>query len=593
MSNTNSSKKEFMKNFMFVITLVWQTSPKYLFAKIASAIANVVSSFVFVLFPKYIIDSIIEKHQFSHTLNIVFFMCALLVLIYCIKTYTDTYISKYSGIIQFDLVKLYGKKVMELNYDDLENPNIMNMFEKSKTGFDLYGFFDKLMSVATNILSLSGYVIILLTYNWIVLLIVLVVVTINLFCNKGRNKFYYEMNEEAAPINRKFSYLANLMLGFDYAKEIKVNDLSEYVLKKYDSNINIFEKLLTKIYRVLLKYNVIASIASLLQTFTIYAIVSFSALNGSITIGEFSMYTSAISAASSSMVSIVAALVDIGQNMKYATDMRLFFELERRTDNKNTAVTINNQDIEIAFENVSFKYPGTEKWILKNANFRVKKGEKISLVGKNGAGKTTIIKLLLRLYEPCEGTITLNNIDIKEYNYVEYLNLFAPVLQDYKIFAFTLQDNIILDREYDEIKLQKSIYESGLESKVSKLPHGLNTSIYKLFDENGVEFSGGENQKLAIARAIYKDSPIVLLDEPTANLDPIAEADIYEMMFNMLGDKTCFFVSHRLASSRFCNRIFVVDDGGIIADGTHKQLLDSCELYREMYHKQSQFYIDD
>lgn len=592
MRKAPNRQKDPLRNFIFIISLIKESSPRYLFAKIISAIAQVISSFILILFPKYIIDSILEQHDYQYTLKVILFMCTVQLLVMAIRTYTDTYINKYSGLIQFDLVKIYGKKVMELNYEDLENPNIMNMFEKSKSGFDLYDFFDKLMSVATNMISLLGYIIILLTYNWIVLMVVLAVVAINLFCNKKKNQYYYKMSEAAAPLNRKFSYLATLMLGFDYAKEIKVNNLSEFIIEKYDSNIGSFRKLLSKLYRILLGYNIVTSATSLLQTFALYAIVAFSAVRGTISIGDFSMYTTAISATSASLIGIVVALVEIGQNMKYATDMRLFFELDRKVQHIDSPHEINHKKVDIVFENVSFRYPGTDRWILKKINFSVCHGEKISLVGKNGAGKTTIIKLLLRLYDPTEGRILMNGVDIREYNYAEYLDAFAPVLQDYKIFAFTCQENIVLNRAFDRKKMDHAIIESGLGDKIHNLPDGAGTSVYKLFDEHGIEFSGGENQKLAIARAIYKNSPIVLLDEPTANLDPIAEYDIYEKMFNLLKEKTCFFVSHRLASSRVCNRIFVIDNGQLVADGAHKQLVNECELYREMYEKQAQFYVE-
>lgn len=580
------------KNFKFIVSLIWETSPRFLCMKVLSIVVNTVSPFILILFPKYIIDSIINENGFHTTFSIILSMCLCLLVVNALSTYIGTYINKYSGIIQFDLVKLYGRKVMELNYEDLENPSILDMFEKSKTGFDLYGFFDKIVSIISNLFTLIGYSVILFTYNWLMLLIVLLVVAVNLFCNKQKNKYYYKMSEESAPINRKFTYLVNLMLGFDYAKEIKVNNLSTYITEKYDSNLVWFKKILTKIYNKLLIYTGISSLVSILQTLVLYSVVAYSTIMKSITIGDFTMYIAAISAASASMLEIVVSFADINQNMKYATDMRLFFELERKTEKSGVKPAFNSDNLQITFKNVSFRYPGTQRWALHNVNFTVRKGEKISIVGTNGSGKTTLIKLLLRLYEPTEGEIIINGINIDQYDYTEYIDLFAPVLQDYKIFAFSCKENVVLNREYDEQKLYKALYDSGLEEKIARLPEGVMTSVYKLFDENGVEFSGGENQRLAIARAIYKDAPVILLDEPTANLDPLAEYDIYITLYKMLNDKTSFFVSHRLASSRFCDRIFVLNDGELISDGSHDELMKKCDLYREMFDKQSQYYVN-
>lgn len=581
---------EFIKNFNFVLKLIWQTNPQFLLIKFLSVLVNTVSPFNFIIFPKFILDAIVEQRSWDHVLFLIISMCGCYVFTIVISIFTSTYIEKYAGLIQFDLVKMYGKKVMDLDYEDLESPAILDMFEKSKSGFDLYGFFDKLVSVVSNVLSLIGYAVILFTYSWLMLTIVFVVVIINLFCNKQKNKYYYQMREESAPINRKFSYLSNLMLGFDYAKEIKVNQLSEYICEKYDSNLSGFKKILAKIYRKLFLLTGINSFASLLQTLTLYLSVAYSALNGSITIGDFSMYISSISAASNCLLGIVTSFVDISQNMKYATDMRLFFEIERKSEKGGAIPEISNGQFELSFDNVSFRYPGTDKWILRNLSFCVRNGEKISIVGKNGSGKTTLIKLILRLYDPTEGTILLNGKDIKSYSYFEYMDLFAPVLQDFKIFAFSCKENVVFDRPYNEEKLYRALYDSGLEEKIKNLPDGVMTSIYKLFDESGVEFSGGENQKLAVARAIYKDSPIILLDEPTASLDPIAEYDIYMMIYKMLENKTSFFVSHRLASCRFCDRIFLIQEGRLIADGSHDTLIKTCQLYKEMFNKQAQFY---
>ncbi len=590
MKKITSSK--YVKNFRFVISLIWQTSPKFICAKFAIVLVNTISPFIMIIFPKLIIDSIIGGGDWVSTFHLIAIMGIVLLVTTLLSTFLSATAQKYGDTIQYDLVRIYGKKVMSLNYEDLENPAVLDMFEKSKSGFNMYDFFDKIVAVITNVLSFIGYAAILFTYSRLMLIIVVAVVVINLICNAKKNKYYYKAGEDAAPMNRKFAYLAGLMYGFDYAKEIKVGGLSDYITDKYDDNIVGFKKIFRTLYRHVFLLSGVSSLTSVIQTFTLYSVVAYSAIQKTISIGDFTMYISSISAASGCLLTIVSAMIDISKNTKYATDMRLFFEMERKTEMGGILPDRSANNVDIEFRNVSFKYPRTDRYVLRHISFTVHSGEKISIVGKNGSGKTTLIKLLLRLYEPTEGEILVGGKNITDYDYKAYLSLFAPVLQDYKIFAFSCKENIELNLEDNEERLMRAIHDSDLDEKISSLPNGVLTPVYKQFDENGVEFSGGENQKLAIARAIYKDAPIILLDEPTANLDPLAEYDIYTMIYHMLGNKTSFFVSHRLASGRFCDRIFVVDGGEIIADGPHDSIVKSCELYREMFEKQAQFYID-
>lgn len=590
MKKITSSK--YVKNFRFVISLIWQTSPKFICAKFAIVLVNTISPFIMIIFPKLIIDSIIGGGDWISTFHLIAIMGIVLLVTTLLSTFLSATAQKYGDTIQYDLVRIYGKKVMSLNYEDLENPAVLDMFEKSKCGFNMYDFFDKIVAVITNVLSFIGYAAILFTYSRLMLIVVVAVVVINLICNAKKNKYYYKAGEDAAPMNRKFAYLAGLMYGFDYAKEIKVGGLSDYITDKYDDNIVGFKKIFRTLYRHIFLLSGVSSLTSVIQTFTLYSVVAYSAIQKTISIGDFTMYISSISAASGCLLTIVSAMIDISKNTKYATDMRLFFEIERKTEIGGILPDRSANNVDIEFRNVSFKYPRTERYVLRHISFTVHSGEKISIVGKNGSGKTTLIKLLLRLYEPTEGEILVGGKNITDYDYKAYLSLFAPVLQDYKIFAFSCKENIELNLEDNEERLMRAIHDSDLDEKISSLPNGVLTPVYKQFDENGVEFSGGENQKLAIARAIYKDAPIILLDEPTANLDPLAEYDIYTMIYHMLGNKTSFFVSHRLASGRFCDRIFVVDGGEIIADGPHDSIVKSCELYREMFEKQAQFYID-
>ena len=245
----------------------------------------------------------------------------------------------------------------------------------------------------------------------------------------------------------------------------------------------------------------------------------------------------------------------------------------------------------IEFRNVSFKYPRTENYVLRNVNLKFKIGEKLAVVGMNGSGKTTFIKLLCRLYDPTEGEILLNNVDIRKYDYKEYMSIFSVVFQDFKLFSFGLGQNVAASFDYNEELAKKCLEKAGFYDRLQKMKKGLETSIYKDLDEKGVEISGGEAQKIALARALYKDAPFIILDEPTAALDPIAEYEVYSKFNEIVQDKTAIYISHRLSSCRFCDVIAVFDDGQIVQMGVHDKLLqDTHGKYYELWKAQAQYY---
>ena len=327
----------------------------------------------------------------------------------------------------------------------------------------------------------------------------------------------------------------------------------------------------------------------------IYTFVALKAIAGTFGIGSFVKYATCIQKLLwntndfGAMLSRMHTLneyiedffeyVDIPTEMHYGT-----IPTEKRMDNK----------YDIEFHNVSFKYPNTDKYAIKNLNLKFKVGDRIAVVGMNGSGKTTMIKLLCRLYDPTEGYITLNGIDIQKYDYEDYLKLFSVVFQDFKLFSFSVGENVAASVDYDEEKVWSSLKKAGMLERVKAMPKGLKTPVYKDFEEDGVEISGGEAQKLAIARALYKDAAFVILDEPTASLDPIAEHEIYSRFNDMVKDKTAVYISHRLSSCRFCDRILVFDNGQLIQDGSHENLLENPNgKYSELWNAQAQYYAEN
>jgi len=252
-----------------------------------------------------------------------------------------------------------------------------------------------------------------------------------------------------------------------------------------------------------------------------------------------------------------------------------------------------DRQYEVEFRDVSFKYPGSDLWALRHVNMKFKVGKRLAIVGENGSGKTTFIKLLCRLYDPQEGQILLNGIDIRKYRYDDYMNIFSVVFQDFQLICQPLGANVAGSMEYDRDRVRKALIDAGFGDRLATMEKGLDTMLYKDLSEDGVDVSGGEAQKIAIARALYKNAPFIILDEPTAALDPIAEAEIYSKFNDIAGDKTAIYISHRLSSCKFCDEIAVFHEGAVIQQGTHAELVaDVNGKYHELWNAQAQYYTE-
>ena len=325
----------------------------------------------------------------------------------------------------------------------------------------------------------------------------------------------------------------------------------------------------------------------------VYVFVCLKALAGAFGAGAVTQYIAAIQKTAYGVSSLVEML---GYMRNNALILKQVFEfLDIPNDMYQGSLTVekrSDRKYEIEFRNVSFKYPGSGNYALKNVNMKFEIGKRLAVVGMNGSGKTTFIKLLCRLYDPTEGEILLNGIDIRKYNYAEYMNIFSVVFQDFKLLALKLGENVASGTEYDEKRVMKCLKDAGFEDNLKKMPQGLETYLYTDYGKNGVNISGGEAQKLAIARALYKDAPFIILDEPTAALDPVTEAEIYSRFNAIVGDKTAIYISHRLSSCRFCDEIIVFNEGAVIQQGTHESLAaDENGKYYELWHAQAQYYM--
>ncbi len=316
------------------------------------------------------------------------------------------------------------------------------------------------------------------------------------------------------------------------------------------------------------------------------------ALGGAFGIGSVTQYVSAVTALSMNVALLLETVGHMKANTPFLKTTYAFLDIPHSMyQGSLTTEKRADRDYEIEFKDVSFKYPGSDLWALSHVNMKFKIGSRIAVVGENGSGKSTFIKLLCRLYDPQEGVITLNGIDIRKYRYQDYLDLFSVVFQDFQLLSQPLGDNVAGSMHYDKTKVEQCLKDAGFEERLRELPEGLDTYLYRDFGKDGIEVSGGEAQKIAIARALYKDAPFIILDEPTAALDPLAEAEIYSQFNAIVKDKTAIFISHRLSSCQFCDEILVFDQGTIVQKGTHATLVhEEKGKYSALWHAQAQYY---
>mgnify|MGYP005781869707 FL=1 len=410
--------------------------------------------------------------------------------------------------------------------------------------------------------------------------------TAHRYAEKEKNFF-----QNRAGTEEKLDYLNNnIFFNYRAGKIIRIFGMQDMLLKSGGREFN--EGFRFYIRRIHAKRGETVENLATSGLFTVfsYLLVVLKIISGAITVGAFTRYVGALNQFGSACASLIEYNAAIRRNAAYMGEFLAFLDVEEKHSHGTIPVEKRDDgEYELAFEDVSFRYPGSEKYVLKNVNCRLDMKRKMAVVGRNGAGKTTFIKLLCGLYEPTEGRITLNGVDIRKYKPDEYRDLFGVVFQDFRLFSFPVWENVATGYERDDGRLWKALYQAGAREFVKNMPEGLETLLYKDTGE-GVEISGGEAQKLAIARALYKDGALVVLDEPTAALDPLAEAEVYARFDEMTEGKTSIYISHRMSSCRFCDDIMVFDDGRIAERGSHETLLAAGGLYSQLWNAQAKYY---
>ena len=568
--------------FYFYLKTIWATRKSVFFVTFIDGALGAIVTFIWTFFFKYLLD-FLSLEEYNKAILLV--LCCI-----CFSGMMEL-IRKLLHLIRdnayFDINTILQTKLSELSfkipYEKMENAETIKDFEMAHK-FIGRNYLAQYTLGLTNIISciivFSGVGIITSSLNWWITLMLFSVITVNTVCHAIQSQHEMEQFTEETSVSRQLEYTRFWLTEKSRAKEIRTYLLHDFVidkLKEYNEKLfNVLQNFTKKHTKIYIAIHLIDGI----QMLIVYSYCAYLLSKSIITSGDFMLYISALISYSLALTNILKSFIDVYKNNLYIDKLKKCMDLGEDV----CKVELFNEEIEtIEFRNVSFCYPGEIKKVLHNINFTLYRNEKLSLIGENGAGKSTLVKLLSGLYTPTSGEILVNGIpmDTQRKN---YLPIFSMVFQDYTIFNFSVEENITMGKNISKVKSRELLNKMGLDSITPE------TYISQLFCDKGIELSGGENQKLAIIRALLKDAPILILDEPTSALSPQSEYNIYKKFGELTSNKMVIFISHRMSSCKICDKILLLHEGKVEAQGTHNQLMEACPKYKEMFDAQAELY---
>lgn len=588
-----------MKKLIHFLKLAWSVSPSYLILLVLNAFTNAAKTVLNVMLPMYLIDEFTTGRDMRQLV----LYGGLIVLNNVGMTLLTNTFSRFTKVkeqqTRIGMMKLMSEKIMNLEYSYLENPTYLDLKERAVFIINNQDAIANLIIALADLLSkgatLIGLIAILITLGPVLIVVLFIGISLMLLSYGGVSKYQTEVMQEMIPVNRRFGYYMNLAWDKEIQKDVRLYNMQEMITERIiqfsHETCDIFENMQLRLGKAI---GQMAAISEGIAAFS-YGYVGIRTISNvfgpQLSIGALTMYVSSAINFSTMVTSFGESAVNMLQFLNWLDPYMEFMALAEET--KQTGKEPFGGEVEtVEFKDVTFTYPNAEQPVLKNISFSIKKGEKISIVGLNGAGKSTLVKLICRMYQADSGEILVNGKNIYDYDYMSYMNTISAVFQDYRLFNFTIAENVSCQQKNaDQKEINRLIKEVGLEEKVNELPNGIESRFGKDYDEEGIEMSGGQSQKIAIARALYKKASMVILDEPASALDPIAEAEIYEKFNSLVKDKTAIYISHRMSSSVFCDRILIID-GGTVADyDAHENLMQKTEsLYYKLFMSQAENY---
>jgi len=499
------------------------------------------------------------------------------------------------------MTDFYGKmadKMMEKDYINIEPYDKQLLMEKAKVGYQsnwsgVEFFYKCFPLVIENSMILGLYTILISNLDFIVFAVLIMMTLSNVLLSKRAREYEQRNKNEYTKYDKRIQYLYEEGISVNNGKDVRMYKMEQWFRKSFNKLI---KQRVAWHKRINLRYFIPEcsdQILILIRDLITYGKLFELVLTNQISLSEFTIYIGVVTSFSSVLTELVNSYTDVRRANLGVVDFRIYEDIKNQYNHEHGIdISLLKEPIEIELKNVSFRYPNTKIDIIKNLNLKIRAGEKVALVGINGAGKTTLVKLICGLYYPTQGEILINGYSIDSFSIEEYYQLIGAVFQDIQILALTIEENVTatIDHQTDKEKLWRALELADLKSKILSLPKKEKTYITQVFDETGVQLSGGEMQRLMLARALYKDAPLLILDEPTSALDPIAEANLYQKYYNLTKDKTSIFISHRLSSTKFCERVLFFEYGEVIEDGTHQELLELDGKYAKMYQIQSHYY---
>lgn len=525
----------------------------------------------------------------------------ILILYFAVAGITGAVVAAAANIVYSDIGRLrmdalgtLGKKLLEMDYKNVEdakfyekNDRAMNACNSNNNGLE--GMYHKLYEMGADIAAILIFIVLIGRLDFWLLTALVIHVAVSVFTGYQTQRYEYSMKEPLAHQERKKEYYSRTSHDFSYGKDIRIYNFRERILDNYSREISIYRQLLGKVKTREWAWGMLELLFFFFSQAAVYGILIYRAFYG-MSIADFTMYYSAAISLSQMMVAFGEKVNFLIKESQYVYDFYEFIDSDLSGGNGKRK-RLKGDTLEIEFKDVTFRYPRTEKDVFKHLNFKIHKGEKLAILGVNGAGKSTLVKLMTGLYQPTEGEILVNGIPATEFDKRQLYQMFSVVFQEVNVLAYTIGENVACCSEgMDRERVWDCLERVGLGKKVKGFEKGLDQMLLKVIDEEGTELSGGESQKLCIARALYENSNMVIMDEPTAALDALAEAEIYENFNSLVENKTAVYISHRLASTKFCDKIALFDGEGLKEYGSHDELMEKQGIYYDMFVIQGKYY---
>lgn len=591
-------------NTVYILKKMKQYCPSVIPIALTGIICGSVMGYFWGILGKYVIDLVQSEGTIPENTEALLKLILIGGLLAAALTFGNTFSSNKTWyrfiFVRMQVITERIDRALCLNYQMLERPDVLDIHQRATeaTGGNMNGvegMMNLMVTLGRNLVTVFVTLVAVSVLDWRLILSLLVLGVLQyLYFRRIIKRDKLEVWDKLAPVWRQVNYMSRVTQDFDFAKDIRLFDMSDFLLNKQRQVFTRREERIDHHVELWFRHSLVMRIFYLIGKGLIYAVLFLAVLKKGMSIGNFTMYLALAVAFSESLLEFLHRFGDYRKASLEVDDFRSFMELD--LEEKTETIPIPKaEEYTIEFHDVSYRYLKAEKDAVSHLNMTLHSGEKLAVVGLNGAGKTTMIKLLLRLYDPTEGYITLNGTDIRRFEREDYYRLFSPVFQDVEIFAFPMAENISMETpaDTDRKRAEDAAFEAGLQEKILSLHKGIDTELLKIVDEEGVDLSGGEKQKLALARALYKAAPVVVLDEPTSALDALAEQQLYERFDHMIGKKAAVYISHRLASTRFCDHVAMFRDGAMIEYGSHEELMEKGGEYAHMFEMQAQYYQEE